>query len=224
MCADLLKLEVDLLFFDTASTSSVTSPTPPASTTSRRSAPTATARTTAQTCPKWLSASPLPRGHPGQGVGLARQHNDMSVIGEVKDDLRGWRLGRVVTVVDRGFSSDENLRYAPAGTGSLASACAMAPRRASRALAPRPLPIGPGEPPRQGSPRRPRRRRGALHRLPQPPAKPTATKRNARTRSPASRPSSSGSRPPARTRRTPRPWRSTAAPSAPCAITPPAGC
>ena len=37
--------------------------------------------------------------------------NDMSVLGEVKDDLRGWRLGRVVTVVDRGFSSQENLRY-----------------------------------------------------------------------------------------------------------------
>jgi transposase len=37
--------------------------------------------------------------------------NDMSVVQEVKDDLRGWRLGRVVTVVDRGFSSDENLRY-----------------------------------------------------------------------------------------------------------------
>ena len=35
----------------------------------------------------------------------------MSVITEVKDGLRGWRLGRVVTVVDRGFSSDENLRY-----------------------------------------------------------------------------------------------------------------
>src|SRR4051794_21976199 len=35
----------------------------------------------------------------------------MSVITEVKDELRGWRLGRVVTVVDRGFSSDENLRY-----------------------------------------------------------------------------------------------------------------
>ncbi len=37
--------------------------------------------------------------------------NDMSVIGEVKDGLRGWRLGRVVAVIDRGFSSDENLRY-----------------------------------------------------------------------------------------------------------------
>ncbi len=35
----------------------------------------------------------------------------MSVLKEVKDDLRGWRLGRVITVVDRGFSSDENLRY-----------------------------------------------------------------------------------------------------------------
>lgn len=37
--------------------------------------------------------------------------NDMSVLPEVKDDLRGWRLGRVVTVVDRGFSSDKNLAY-----------------------------------------------------------------------------------------------------------------
>jgi hypothetical protein len=36
---------------------------------------------------------------------------DNTVIGQVKDDLCGWRLGRVVTVVDRGFSSDENLTY-----------------------------------------------------------------------------------------------------------------
>jgi transposase len=35
----------------------------------------------------------------------------MAILPEVKDGLRGWRLGRVVTVVDRGFSSDENLRY-----------------------------------------------------------------------------------------------------------------
>ncbi len=43
--------------------------------------------------------------------------NDMSVVKQVKDDLRGWRLGRVVTVVDRGFSSDENLRYLTRGGG-----------------------------------------------------------------------------------------------------------
>ncbi|GMA65469.1 hypothetical protein NZD89_08430 [Alicyclobacillus fastidiosus] len=34
----------------------------------------------------------------------------MTVIPEVKKDLIGWRLGRVVTVVDRGFSSEDNLR------------------------------------------------------------------------------------------------------------------
>jgi transposase len=37
--------------------------------------------------------------------------NDQTVLQQVKDDLRGWRLGRVVTVVDRGFSSDDNLAY-----------------------------------------------------------------------------------------------------------------
>ncbi|WP_220150672.1 hypothetical protein, partial [Gaiella occulta] len=34
-----------------------------------------------------------------------------------KDDLRGWRLGRCVWVVDRGFSSDANLRYLSRGGG-----------------------------------------------------------------------------------------------------------
>jgi transposase len=37
--------------------------------------------------------------------------NDNTILPEVKDGLRGWRLGRVVTVVDRGFSSDANLEY-----------------------------------------------------------------------------------------------------------------
>jgi transposase len=37
--------------------------------------------------------------------------NDQTVLKQVKDDLRGWRLGRVVTVVDRGFASDDNLAY-----------------------------------------------------------------------------------------------------------------
>ncbi len=33
------------------------------------------------------------------------------MIKEVKNDLIGWRLGRVISVVDCGFSSEENLRY-----------------------------------------------------------------------------------------------------------------
>ena len=43
--------------------------------------------------------------------------NDQTVIAQVKDDLRGWRLGRCVWVVDRGFSSDANLRYLTRGGG-----------------------------------------------------------------------------------------------------------
>jgi len=37
--------------------------------------------------------------------------NDQSVLAEVKDDMRDWKLGRVITVVDRGFSSADNLAY-----------------------------------------------------------------------------------------------------------------
>jgi hypothetical protein len=37
--------------------------------------------------------------------------SDQAILPEVKDDMRGWRLGRVITVVDRGFSSADNLTY-----------------------------------------------------------------------------------------------------------------
>lgn len=36
--------------------------------------------------------------------------SDMTVIPEVKRDLIGWKLGRVISVIDRGFFSEENLR------------------------------------------------------------------------------------------------------------------
>lgn len=42
---------------------------------------------------------------------------DASVTREVKDDLSGWRLSRVVTVTDRGFFSEDNLRYLMRGGG-----------------------------------------------------------------------------------------------------------
>ena len=37
--------------------------------------------------------------------------NDQKLIRQVKDDLRSWKLGRVVWVADRGFQSAENRRY-----------------------------------------------------------------------------------------------------------------
>jgi transposase len=36
--------------------------------------------------------------------------SDMNVVPQVKKDLIVWKLGRVITVVDRGFSSEDNLR------------------------------------------------------------------------------------------------------------------
>jgi transposase len=44
---------------------------------------------------------------------------DHQVLPQVKDDLRGWRLGRVVTVVDRGFSSEQNLAYLRRARGAV---------------------------------------------------------------------------------------------------------
>ncbi|WP_161981805.1 IS1634 family transposase [Streptomyces sp. TM32] len=37
--------------------------------------------------------------------------SDQTILPQVKDDMRDWKLGRVITVVDRGFSSAENLAY-----------------------------------------------------------------------------------------------------------------
>jgi hypothetical protein len=107
--ADLLNLEVDLLFFDTTSTYFE--------------------RDTAEDGAEGFRVYGHSKDHrddlPQIVIGLAVTRegipvrvwcwpgntSDMSVVKEVKDDLRGWRLGRVITVVDRGFSSDENLRY-----------------------------------------------------------------------------------------------------------------
>jgi hypothetical protein len=42
---------------------------------------------------------------------------DSALIRQVKDDMRDWSLGRVVWVSDRGFSSAENRRYLQRGAG-----------------------------------------------------------------------------------------------------------
>ena len=43
--------------------------------------------------------------------------SDVTVLPEVRDGMRDWKLGRVVTVVDRGFSSNANLDYLRRGGG-----------------------------------------------------------------------------------------------------------
>lgn len=111
--ADLLNLEVDRLFFDTTSTYF------------ERDSPDASGSDSEPAFRAYGHSKDHRPDLPQVVIGLAVTRDgipvrvwcwpgntsDMSVISEVKDDLRGWRLGRVITVVDRGFSSDANLAY-----------------------------------------------------------------------------------------------------------------
>src|SRR4051794_18117442 len=116
--ADLLNLEVDLLFFDTTSTYFERDTEDPPS--------DAEGGEGAEAGFRRYGHSKDHRGDLPQiviGLAVTREGipvrvwcwpgnaNDAAVLPQVKDDLRAWRLGRVVTVVDRGFSSAANLDY-----------------------------------------------------------------------------------------------------------------
>ena len=108
-CADLLNLEVDLLFFDTTTTYFERAEPESGDGAFRVFGHSKDHR---PDLPQIVIGLAVTReGVPVRVWCWPGNTNDMSVIGEVKDGLRGWRLGRVVTVVDRGFSSDQNLRY-----------------------------------------------------------------------------------------------------------------
>jgi hypothetical protein len=115
-CADLLNLEVDLLFFDTTSTYFEADP--------EQVGEEAPFRVLGHSkdhrpdLPQVVIGLAVTReGIPVRVWVWPGNTNDQTVIKQVKDDLRGWRLGRCVWVVDRGFSSDENLRYLTRGGG-----------------------------------------------------------------------------------------------------------
>ncbi|MBA3574530.1 MAG: IS1634 family transposase [Pseudonocardiales bacterium] len=119
--ADLLNLEVDLLFFDTTSTyfERDTEDPDPADTADgsgveggqgfRRYGHSKDHR---KDLPQIIIGLAVTReGIPVRCWCWPGNTNDQAILPEVKDGLRGWRLGRVVTVVDRGFSSRDNLAY-----------------------------------------------------------------------------------------------------------------
>ena len=115
--ADLLNLEVDLLFFDTTSTyfERDTEDDPdhgndgPGGSGLRRYGHSKDHR---PDLPQIVIGLAVTReGIPVRVWCWPGNTNDAALLPEVKDGLRGWRLGRVVTVVDRGFSSAANLAY-----------------------------------------------------------------------------------------------------------------
>jgi hypothetical protein len=121
--ANLLNLEVDLLFFDTTSTyferDTEDPPSPPADADSGDAGEKAAgfrryghSKDSRGDLPQIIIGLAVTReGIPVRVWCWPGNTNDSAVLPQVKDDLRAWRLGRVVTVVDRGFSSAANLDY-----------------------------------------------------------------------------------------------------------------
>jgi transposase len=117
-CADLLNLEVDLLFFDTTSTYFEAEPDTAAEDAKPPFRALGHSKDHRPDLPQIVIGLAVTReGIPVRVWVWPGNTNDQTVITQVKDDLRGWRLGRCIWVVDRGFSSDDNLRYLTRGGG-----------------------------------------------------------------------------------------------------------
>ena len=131
--ADLLNLEVDLLFFDTTSThfqvEQADAPVPRDETGQRIEGPDdAVSEVGFRT---WGKSKDHRDDLPQVVIGMAVTRDgipvrvwswpgnttDTALIRQVKTDLRDWTLGKVVWVADRGFTSTANRRALAAGAG-----------------------------------------------------------------------------------------------------------
>jgi hypothetical protein len=116
--ADLLNLEVDLLFFDTTSTYFERDEPDPDVVDEDGNVIRPAFRTHGKSkdhrddLPQVVIGMAVTRaGIPIRVWCWPGNQNDQELIREVKDDLRAWKLSRVVWVADRGFQSAENRRY-----------------------------------------------------------------------------------------------------------------
>ena len=115
--ADLLNLEVNLLFFDTTSTY-FERDEPHAETVDDDGVTRSAFRTFGHSkdsrddLPQVVIGMAVTRtGIPIRAWCWPGNASDQPLIRQVKDDLREWKLSRVVWVADRGFQSAENRRY-----------------------------------------------------------------------------------------------------------------
>ena len=115
--ADLLNLEVDLLFFDTTSTYFERDERDP-ETVDEDGVTRPAFRTFGHSkdarddLPQVVIGMAVTRtGIPIRAWCWPGNQADQPLIRQVKDDLRDWKLSRVVWVADRGFQSAENRRY-----------------------------------------------------------------------------------------------------------------
>jgi len=112
--ANLLNLEVDLLFFEATSTYFETDQADPPSEGAPAGFRTYSGHSTdhRSDLPEVVIGLAVTRtGIPIRVWTLPGNASDQELLRRVKDDLRAWKLGRVVWVTDRGPESAENRRY-----------------------------------------------------------------------------------------------------------------
>jgi hypothetical protein len=111
--ADLLNLEVDLLFFDTTSTYfEIETPDSPTAGETVGFRTYGHSKDHRPDLPQVVIGMAVTRtGIPIRVWCWPGNTSDSTLIRQVKDDLKAWKLARVVWVADRGFSSAENRRY-----------------------------------------------------------------------------------------------------------------
>lgn len=133
--AHLLNLEVDLIFFDTTSTYVERDDEDDSDEALRRFGHSKDHR---KDLPQIVIGLAVTReGIPVRCWVWPGNTADTTVIEQVKDDLRTWRLGRVVTVADSGFSSEANLAYLRRAGGHYITGVKMreTSKKAAQALA-----------------------------------------------------------------------------------------
>ncbi|WP_027416905.1 IS1634 family transposase [Aneurinibacillus terranovensis] len=107
--SDLLNLEVDFLYFDTTSSYFEVDPfDAPEEESFRKTGFSKDKRPDLVQVVIGLAVTR--EGIPIRSWVWPGNTSDMSVVEQVKKDLIGWKLGRVISVMDRGFTSEENLR------------------------------------------------------------------------------------------------------------------
>ncbi|MEO3781613.1 IS1634 family transposase [Micromonospora sp. B11E3] len=136
--AHLLNLEVDLIFFDTTSTYFERDTADDLDTEGPSLRQYGHSKDHRKDLPQIVIGLAVTReGIPVRCWTWPGGTNDQTVITEVKDGLRDWRLGRVVTVCDTGFSSEANQSYPRRAGGHYITGIKMreGSHRAEQALA-----------------------------------------------------------------------------------------
>ncbi len=111
--ADLLNLEVDLLFFDTTSTYfEIDEADPPSAGADKGFRSFGHSKDHRRDLPQVVIGLAVTRdGIPIRVWTWPGNASEQELIRQVKEDLRAWKLSRVVWVTDTGFNSAENRRY-----------------------------------------------------------------------------------------------------------------